>query len=87
MENLKSFDIFETTNEAEQSMTPMCLSENAKEMLKGVCEGHLCKEADDFDKDEDPEHTYEGYINECMNYLKECMGQPGYASSSNPNMG
>ncbi len=92
MENLKSFETFSeveiVTNEAEGAMTPMCpISESAKEMIKGICEAHLCKEADEYHNDDDPEHTYEGYINECMNYLKECMGQPGYASISNPYMG
>ncbi len=97
MQNLKSFENFSeveiVTNEAEgamtpDAMTPMCpISEGAKEMIKGICEGHLCKEGEEYHNDENPEHTYEGYINECMNYLKECMGQPGYATAANPYMG
>jgi hypothetical protein len=50
--------------------------------LESLCEAMLCKEADEYHNDENPEHTYEGYVIECANYMKEYMGQAGYASLS-----
>ena len=49
-----------------------------------MCDDLLCKEAEDFHNDENPEHTHEGYKNEACDYLKECLGQPGYAPMVKP---
>lgn len=51
----------------------MSCSENAKMAIKSICEQYLCKEGEEFDMNENAEHTYEGYVDECMSYLKECM--------------
>ena len=45
---------------------------------------NLAKEAKEYHDDENPDHTYEGYVNECGNYIKEYMGRPGYSSLDKP---
>ena len=56
-----------------------CMSEKAKALLKEACKACLIEEAEEFEKDEHEDHTYESYINECASYLKEMMGNPGYS--------
>lgn len=51
----------------------MNCSENAKMAIKSICEEMLCKEGMDYDMNENAEHTYEGYTQACMEYLKSCM--------------
>ena len=57
-----------------------CVSEKAKALLESVCREHLMQEAEEYEKDEHESHTYEGYANQCASYLKEMMGDRGYAS-------
>jgi hypothetical protein len=90
MQNLIKYESFSGTNSGlreNDEMTSECsgISEDAKEAIKSLCESMLCKEAEDYHNDPDDSHTYEGYINECSNYVKECMGQPGYAGLVKPH--
>ena len=61
-----------------------CLSEAAKSVLEKACKEILMKEAQEYHDDENPEHTYEGYVNECNNYINEIMGNAGYSSTAKP---
>jgi hypothetical protein len=80
MENIKSYESFSTVEIKESNDMNECgMSPASKMALESLCEAMLCKEADQYHNDENPEHTYEGYVNECANYIKECMGQSGYA--------
>jgi hypothetical protein len=51
----------------------MNCSENAKLAIKSICEQLLCKEGEEYDMDEEADHTYEGYTQACMEYMKQCM--------------
>jgi hypothetical protein len=53
-------------------------SDNAKMVIESMCNDHLVKEAVDYHEDEDDAHTYEGYVQACMEYLKECMMKEGW---------
>jgi hypothetical protein len=80
MENIKSYESFSDIEIKESNGMNECgMSTESKMALESLCEAMLCKEADGYHNDENPEHTYEGYVMECMNYIKECMGQAGYA--------
>jgi hypothetical protein len=57
-----------------------CISDQAKSVLEKACEECLLKEAEDYENDENESHTYEGYTNGCISYLKEMMGNRGYSS-------
>ena len=57
------------------------ISEETKQKLYDVCKKNILKEANDYHNDEDPEHTYEGYVKECMSYMNEMLGSVGYSSS------
>ena len=85
MKNLKEYGSHLTDfNLEESSEYSQCMSEGARQAVKSLCESMLCKEAMDYHNDECEDHTYEGYINECMGYLKEAMGQAGYAPLVKP---
>jgi hypothetical protein len=80
MENIKSYESFSDIEIKESNDMNECgMSTESKMALESLCEAMLCKEADQYHNDENPEHTYEGYVMECANYMKECMGQAGYA--------
>ena len=49
------------------------MSDDAKSAIKEICEGLLIHEAHQHDSDENEDHTYESYLNECNTYLAECM--------------
>ena len=51
----------------------MSCSEGAKMAIKSICEEMLCKEGEEYDMNENAEHTYEGYTQACMEYMKQCM--------------
>jgi hypothetical protein len=88
MKNLKEYDFFGSVEESSEHLSEgSCMSQAAMEALKSACQSCLMKEAQDYDGDEDPEHTFEGYVTKCMEYLKECMGQTGYSSLANPYKG
>lgn len=82
MRNLLEFENFHSNSldEGEGCTACKAMSPAAMEAVKNLCEGMLCGEAQAWHDDEDPEHTYEGYINECGKYMAEMMGQPGYQS-------
>jgi hypothetical protein len=82
MKNLTPFEFFDSELQENSNMMQECyaMSEGAKSVMKQICEDVLCKEAEDYHNDADESHTYEGYVNECMGYLKEMLGQPGYSS-------
>jgi hypothetical protein len=60
-----------------------CMSESVKEKMKEMCENHILREAMEYHDDHDPEHTYEGYVKECISYMNEILGSAGYGSFSN----
>lgn len=62
-----------------------CMSPGAKMALEKLCEEILCKEAREYHDDENPEHTYECYVNECANKINEIMGNSGYAPLFKPH--
>ena len=84
MKNLKPFEDYSISNLDEALEESSCLSENSKNEMKRICEEHLAKEAIDYDEDDYDEHTYDGYVEEAANYIKECLGRPGYASLNKP---
>ena len=76
MENIKSYESFSDIEIKESNhMSETAMSPASKMALESLCEAMLCKEADEYHNDENPEHTYEGYVMGCANYMKECMGQ------------
>jgi hypothetical protein len=86
MKNLKEYGSHLTDFSLdENSEYSQCMSEDAKQAVKTLCEEMLCKEAMDYHNDAHENHTYEGYISECMGYLKEAMGQAGYAPLVKPH--
>ena len=48
------------------------LSEAAHHLIESICES-TCSDASMYEADEDPEHKYEGYINEACAYMEKCM--------------
>lgn len=81
MRNLIDYQNFNSSKVNESlSEASLCMSENAKRAVESLCEDLLCKEAEQYHNDPDEAHTYEGYVNECTQYLKEMMGQAGYQS-------
>lgn len=81
MKNLTSYENHSKgLSESYMSNESSCMSEAAKEAVKKVCEEVLCKEADNYHNDSNEGHTYEGYVNECMGYMREAMGHSGYSS-------
>lgn len=70
----KSFKTF--VNECWSPMTEgynPAMSEEAKRAVKTICEEMLINEAKSCHEDADPNHTYESYLNECGQYMTECM--------------
>ena len=53
-----------------------CSSE-AKAMIESMCNEYLIQEGMAYQEDEDDSHTYEGYTQACMEYLKSCMTKEG----------
>lgn len=49
------------------------MSEEAKRAVKALVEEVLIKEAQACNEDEDPNHTYENYLNEVGQYVTDCM--------------
>lgn len=49
------------------------MSEEAKRAVKAICEEILINEARECNEDEDPNHTYENYLNEVGQYFTDCM--------------
>jgi len=49
------------------------MSEEAKRAIKSLCEDLLIHEAYSCNEDSDESHTYESYLNECGQYMTECM--------------
>ena len=56
----------------DESYSP-AMSEDAKRAIKSMCEELLIHEAKACDEDQDPMHTYETYLNECGQYMTECL--------------
>lgn len=56
----------------DESYSP-AMSEDAKRAIKSMCEEMLIHEAKACDEDHDPMHTYESYLNECGQYMTECL--------------
>jgi hypothetical protein len=55
-----------------EAYTP-AMSEEAKRAIKSLCEDLLIHEAYSCNEDSDDSHTYESYLNECGQYMTECM--------------
>jgi hypothetical protein len=60
-----------------------CMSEAIREKIHEVCKTHILREAMEYHNDDDPGHTYEGYVNECMSYMNEILGSAGYGTFDN----
>jgi hypothetical protein len=93
MQNITNYESF-TQGELKESSDMMmgtqesgAMSPEAKLAVEKLCEAILKKEAEDYHNDENPDHTYEGYMKECGSYLNECMGQAGYATETKPYTG
>lgn len=72
MKNITSYTEF--MNEAKANPKKgFMISKKVQDSIKSCCEGMMA-EAKECHENEDPKQTYEGYVNEAMNYLKECMG-------------
>jgi hypothetical protein len=50
----------------------MMISEAAHHLIESICES-TCSDASMYEDDEDPEHKFEGYINEACAYMEKCM--------------
>ena len=48
------------------------LSEAAHHLIESMCES-TCSEAAMYEDDEDPEHKFDGYVNEACAYMEKCM--------------
>ena len=48
------------------------LSEAAHHLIESICES-TCSEAAMYEDDEDPEHKFDGYVNEACAYMEKCM--------------
>lgn len=53
-----------------------CSSE-AKAIIESMCNEYLIQEGQAYHEDVDNSHTYEGYTQACMEYLKSCMMKEG----------
>lgn len=51
------------------------MTTQVQDSIKKMCEDVLHPEAKAYHDDEDPAHTYDGYVKECKAYLKECMNE------------
>jgi hypothetical protein len=81
-ENHSNPGVSESYDQMEESG---CMTPASKMALEKLCEELLCKEARDYHDDENPEHTYESYVNECMNRMNELMGSSGYSPLGKPH--
>jgi len=87
MKNLQSYEnygISEIQENYGMQEGSSCMSESAKMQMEKLCEEYLTKEAKDYHDDMEEAHTYEGYINEAMGYLKKCMDRTGYPTMDKP---
>ena len=48
------------------------LSEAAHHLIESICES-TCSDASMYEDDEDPEHKFDGYVNEACAYMEKCM--------------
>jgi len=48
------------------------LSEAAHHLIESMCES-TCSDASMYEDDEDPEHKFDGYVNEACAYMEKCM--------------
>ena len=48
------------------------LSEAAHHLIESICES-TCADASMYEDDEDPEHKFDGYVNEACAYMEKCM--------------
>lgn len=73
MKNVRDFTEFVT----EAKINPkkqFGMTTQVNDSIKSLCESTLCKEAKSYHEDDDPSHTYEGYVGICSDHLKKCMG-------------
>ena len=63
-----SYNEGHTCHDGSKSM----LSEAAHHLIESMCES-TCSDASMYEDDEDPEHKFEGYINEACAYMEKCM--------------
>jgi len=82
MNNIKTYEKFNNSigeNWDADMQKKSCMSEKAIHKMGKLCKKHLLDEANEYHNDMDEGHTYEKYVEECQNMLKEMLGQPGYA--------
>jgi len=63
-----SYNEGHTCHDGSKSM----LSEAAHHLIESICES-TCSDASMYEADSDPEHQFEGYINEACAYMEKCM--------------
>lgn len=70
---------FDTWNPISQNEGHTChdgsknmVSEAAHHLIESMCEA-TCSDAAMYEADEDPEHQFEGYLNEACSYMEKCM--------------
>lgn len=72
MKNLTNYSDF--INEKKTEMNEKIkLSKQVQDSIKSCCEAMMA-EAKACHENENPKHTYEGYVNEAMSCMKEYMG-------------
>lgn len=67
-ENMYSEGSGHTCHDGSKNM----LSEAAHYLIESMCES-TCSDATMYENDENPEHKFEGYINEACAYMEKCM--------------
>lgn len=85
MKNLTTFDDFVFEAKKADPKKGYTISNKVQNSIKKLCEGAMHNEAMDHDKNENPKHTYEGYMKECGKYMNECMNEASevYKASKN----
>ena len=73
-ESNESLDMVSPRNEGHtcHDGSKSMLSEAAHHLIESMCES-TCSDASMYEDDEDPEHKFEGYVNEACAYMEKCM--------------
>lgn len=61
--------------EAANPKKSFAMTTQVQDSIKKLCESMLHKEAMKHDEDENESHTYESYMNQCADYVKECINE------------
>lgn len=75
MKNLTSFDNFVNEGKNVDPKKGYAISNKVQDSIKKLCESMIHNEAMAYDKTDNKEETYEKYVAECGDYMKECMNE------------